>query len=903
MMGGTSRNSVVVHMSEKCLNCDIELNEELECPRCGLTADTVSFEETEATSVGDSSAASLHPDDLSLEAALSSEDPAELATQRDLVPEHNEPSYDLHEFEDSDDLSGWNDEVAPDNDDVADILTADEAEDPEAGGSTPISPGLNTDISLSEHARLRDLIVAPGSTWMAPQPKEQDDKSLIEFTQPLPPKSPSLPKLLAEESSEYVEKLREQHLVLIDCPDEDIALAAAHALIEGLNLPRAGTARLLNFDRSVGEGSQPSIYNLRKKSKSDHRVAVLADAATESARQFLEPIITVNRFASEAIQDDLRRNDMYMICMVNLAALEDLVRFNDRARELKFPCWRLPFLSSLLERYDVAKPEKIETQIDEQRKLGWWSPNDSEFYFKLKTLLVSNELSNQIDSNMKAPPVGPVDKLFKGDQPLQDTVLYVATFFPNLTPYEFNQLVPVLLSPAGPNGAAGNTNGGANDASLKPTTNSALHDWRTRPDQILRQCNLVSVPVRDATKGVSFTNHTIRDNLRTYLEREYSLFLENRFQDVQELGLLFSPSAKTSQGAMQMILEMAVSYPEYYGSKWLATLVTDFEAVFAGTENTRAKTWAWIDETTPAGARKRFYQTLADLIRAMLEPPRLSDLVEEFLRKLLLSKHHDAVLEIVRRLQFAPAFDQFKWLKQLFHQGNQQTRTQAAEYLRAHLKRMGARVYQALKSLKSWLPEADNRSQNSYPIPARIALRLVYFYFSETTFRFDQQYFGAWPSSHPLFAFADAGSAADNLRLLVSWLFHPGMKTVFTDQRGSDERGTVRFNNLLTHWFFILNGRGDGSSQSIEDQTTSGASFGAHTVRTLLLQEIVRAASAAQQIGLLDHWREQSQATLRMLSNKSYSSPERDELAWKRDLLVELIASYEKLLLAQSLCS
>jgi hypothetical protein len=325
--------------------------------------------------------------------------------------------------------------------------------------------------------------------------------------------------------------------------------------------------------------------------------------------------------------------------------------------------------------------------------------------------------------------------------------------------------------------------------------------------------------------------------------------------------------------------------------------VTDFEAKLAGTENIRAEAWAWIDETNPAGARKRFYQTLADLIRAMLEVPRLTELVEDFLRKLLFSKHHDAVLEIVRRLQFAPAFDQFKWLKQLFHQGNQQTRTQAAEYLRGHLKRMGMRVYQALNSLESWLPEADNRSPDSYPIPARIALRLVYFYFSETTFRFDRQYFGVWPSSHPLFAFADAASAADNLRLLVSWLFHPGMKAVFTDQRRSEERGTVRINNLITHWFFILNGRGDGSPrESGEDQTTSGPPFGAQSVSSLLLQEIVCAGNAAQQIALLDHWRGQSQATLRMLSNKSYSSPERQELAWKRDLLVELIASYEKLL-------
>lgn len=143
-------------------------------------------------------------------------------------------------------------------------------------------------------------------------------------------------------------------------------------------------------------------------------------------------------------------------------------------------------------------------------------------------------------------------------------MLYIATFFPNLTPYEFNRVVPLLL-----HGVSGSANNGVAEESeaAAQREKAALLVWRDSPDRILKECSLVAIPLRGSIKGVSFSNHSIRESLRGYLERDYNFFLENRFQDVQELGLLFSPSAKISQGAIQLSVEMAAAYPEYYGSK------------------------------------------------------------------------------------------------------------------------------------------------------------------------------------------------------------------------------------------------------------------------------------------------------------------------------------------------
>lgn len=814
-----------------------------------------------------------------------------------------------------------------DEDWISEELPNGEARDEAYGvpGVDPLPPnaGVSFEMKLAGEASARDItsinargpgtqfkwenyIINPTQLKETGQ-KEDDERELLEFTEALPQKSPHLPEFVSDEVSEYLDKLREERLVLISCPDEDVAFSAAHALIDGLNLPQVEQRRLLNLDKSAGEGSSPSIYYLRKKSDSDKETVVLVDAATEKARPFLEPIIYAARLSSAAIQDDLRRNEMYMLCLVDPAYVEDGPQADDglrQARELKFPCWRIPFLRRLLERHRIERPEEVEQKIKNQRAKGWWSKSESEFYFKLKSYLQRGALDEEIKRLDQAPPPGPVSELFKGDRPLSDTVLYVATFFPNLTPYEFNQIVALLLSnspEAANNGVAEQSKNSADEPAGVPREKAPLQLWREWPDKVLEECSLVTIPLRGTTKGVNFSNHNLRDKLREYLEREYSFFLENRFQDIQELGLIFSPFARVSQSAAQLSVEMATSYPEYYGSRWLSGLVTDFESSLAGAQGAEGLKWRFIEEVNTAKARKRFYQSLSELVRAMLEEPRLAEVVEEFLQQLLLSKQYGGVLEVVRRLQFAPAFDQFKWLKQLFNRGDQQTREQTGDYLRGYLRRMEGRVYQVLSSLESWLPKED-RPLQTYPFPAKYALRLLLFYFSETNSKFDARYFGSWPSAHPLFAFRDADTMASNLRLLVRLLFHPGMKGVFREQRITQANGVYHINTLVTGWFFILQGKGQGRASSLDNEVDAAKSqLNAAAVSDLLLEQIVCTTTTPQQQAALSaHWREESQRMLRALSHKPYGSPAWEELAWKRDLIVELITRYEQLRVSAS---
>jgi len=867
---GTAR--AVSIMSNNCPECNSELNEQLECERCAQAAAV--FAQTEDTAARDLSYAGL-PSDPDHVAEI---DPAvvtlsayeSLGFDVEGAAEPGDAGVDDSSFEETGD--DWDEGLG------GGALPAEATEEdelPRVSFRTSAERGGRIGISVNTSGEAPVNIYGPLTLPPAPAPKD-DERTLIDFTEALPPRNPRLPEFVFEELSEYLDKLKEERLVLISCPDEDVSYSAAHALIDGLNLPHGKQRRLLNIDRSAGEDWPLSIYYLSGKRESEDEVVVLVDAATERARPFLEPIIRANRLASGQIQDDLRRNHMYMVCLVDPAQLDDGPRPDD---ELKFPCWRIPFLRRLLTRY-LEQPEEVERQIMAQRANGLWSLNDSPFYFEVKSYLLRRELSAELERRTKTPQRSAED-LFKQEDPLSATVLYVATYFPNLTPPEFNRLVPLLC---------GDTTWAADgnaSTQAKPAAHAqeSLQVWSTAPDQILKDCSLITIPLSDATRGVRFSNNNLQDQLRKYLEREYNFFLENKFRNVQELGLIFSPSTQVSKSAVQLCVEKAAAYPEHYGSSWLAGLVTDFETALANAEPGETFAWRFISEPNDVKARKQFYQSLAELIRSLTEHPhpQAADVADSFLQQLLLAKRRSAVLEIVRRLQFAPKFDQFKWLKQLFDQGNQQIRDQTSEYLRGHLKRIRHGIYQALSNLELWLPK-DARPLKDYPIPARHALRLIHTYFRDTNARFDARYFGAWPSAHPLFAFTDTTTAVFNLGLLVRLVFHPGMYSVAVTNR------------RITNWFYVLEGKGEGVPQERGDNAgASSTELDAAAVSNLLLEEIARGAGTAQQTALDVYWQDESDRLLKEMSNSPHGGAAWQSISWRRDLVSRLIKRFEPL--------
>src|SRR5690349_18941028 len=257
-------------MREACPDCNAELNENRECSQCGF-------------GVVVSSAAEV-VDEIDVNEAATLVD-VETATDSD----HDWPSED-----DTPD-AGENYQ----SDDYGEELPDDEDEENVSG------PANINDIKNEGH-----IGVVAGQVIIEGRPPfplpEIEERALFDFTQPLPEAATYnfLPHFSAKELDTHAQELKDYRLLLLSCPDEDIALSTAHKLIAALNLPEPLKKRLLNFDKIAADGPQPSIYNLIRKRNPEEQIVVLADATIEKGKEFLKPILTAGLSASIGIKYD-----------------------------------------------------------------------------------------------------------------------------------------------------------------------------------------------------------------------------------------------------------------------------------------------------------------------------------------------------------------------------------------------------------------------------------------------------------------------------------------------------------------------------------------------------------------------------------------------------------------------
>jgi hypothetical protein len=754
--------------------------------------------------------------------------------------------------------------------------------------------------------------------------------SLLEITTNLSAKEANIPDFQNDSLPIYVDKLRNERLILISCAHQKVALGAAYALLEQLQIAEANR-RFLNFDRSGLEKSNLSIYLFSQMTGgNEEETAIVVDAFGEESRTFLDWLISRTEGGAMDIRKDLRGNRFLMLCLVD-AAYFDIIesRLQNRRRLPTFTSWKINFLSPLLRHYFPDDYGQLEQQILRQQAQGKWKKNDTEFCYQVcgyldKDLLVEELKLREFDA--PEPDLADTPQ-FKGNQPLEDTLLYVATYFPDLTPHEFDYMVTTLLGDKTTTITVKtlkkNKEGETEQVEVeveKPLTSF----WEIDPDKYLESCRLEATSGAEAVTVINFVDAKFREDLKQRLERKHSVFLVRQFQTTQRCGLLFSATPRIAANVIRLSIDMARAHPDVFGKDWLFKLLTDIRCHFAAIESTHERLGAE-DFKPPAsiGAgqpKAKVYERVTQLLRQMLEASQLEEIVDGLLKQLMSTGMHDSVLLIIKGLQFAPAFDEFYWMKRLLDEGQEAIRAQTYEHLYSYIKKIG--IYPLLGKLEAWLPK-EEQPTDAYSQANIFALRLVVEYCSETTETFDPQYYGAWPTRHRLLAFEEAGSAADNLRRLTRWLFHPGMASVFaalgvaTILDFTDP--TVPFiSELLVEWIYVLQGYSEdpalvarraaalGSLPGATEDATlvlPSSQLAAATVRMILLQQIVAATNRTQQNEILSYWEELRDFMALVVNlhgdlffNYSPDYRERKLILRKRELIRGMIKQFRELI-------
>jgi len=768
-----------------------------------------------------------------------------------------------------------------------------------------------------------NIIAQVYNAYYGKEPRQEPEAylSITEATVKLPPNSSDLPRITFDRHEFYLQTLKTERLILISCADQDLTYAAAYALIDNLEIQSDERKRFLNFDRLLKEHLDFDIYSFFKKSApSKPGYIIVVDAFSDKSQTFIDSLFNAGRGSSDNIKEDLARARLFVICVLTPEEIE--IRVKSYKDPLRFTHWELPFLPLLLTCYQPAVAvEELQTILLEQQGRGNWSRDNTEFARQIKAALKSNRLSEEIAQRAETPQPLNVSALSSEGDKLIRLILYVATYFPGLSPSEFNQVMDVLLDDRTETVAITSTTTGADGKTVIFETQverKLRQRWEQSPDNLLKNCQLVTNG--NSIHTIAFFDDRLGLRQKELFEKEYRLYLRTEFKNLQQCGLLFDVSEKVAEQVMRLILEMMLAFPGDYGRDWLLTLVMDLLGQLDAAENETLsrsdRTAQFLKKSWGDRFLRQFYARLAQLLRKMLEHPNLVEVVGGLLEQLIVARRFTAVPELIARgLGNGPGFDKFYWVKQVVDRGDETARKKAQSYLYGEIKK-DQQIYEVLRALEAWLPEPE-RSLDHFSLSNNFALQVMLDYCLETTFEFEPKDYGAW-HKHPLLAVRNLEEASRNFDLLMRWLFHPGMKRILAEvehlfvssglAEEDDFAGDSKrlFSAVFTKWAFILCGQPEVSAQNASVRDESGApqtaalgqesepaAVKADDLLEILLSQIFSHTDKLQQTDLLDYWQGLNDDLLAandfMIEIiRHYDKSLRQEIKWKRKLVSRL---------------
>ena len=236
----------------------------------------------------------------------------------------------------------------------------------------------------------------------------------------------------------YSKTLQEENIILVSCFHPSILKAAADALVESV-------------DNFVDKRYLPlmDINDFLKYQEEGKLVVVNAVKTT----QFLDWFTTYNNVLDRAsFKEELKAKNRFLICLIDLEMLEKALQ-SKMQDSLHFCHWQVPFLSNLIKETFPMHATEIEKKITQQREKGLWGRSDKEFYELVNGFTKNGHLFKELEKR-EADNAREIlyeertgeSSLFKDGEDLENMVLYVAVFFPELSPSSFYEVVSSLIA-------------------------------------------------------------------------------------------------------------------------------------------------------------------------------------------------------------------------------------------------------------------------------------------------------------------------------------------------------------------------------------------------------------------------------------------------------------------------
>ncbi len=754
--------------------------------------------------------------------------------------------------------------------------------------------------------QLFNLIVAPDGK------STRQKHSLYADTRALP-KLSSPPQCLADELQLRSKELGETHMLVLACASWDVAFSSADSLVTQLGIDDSHKKRLYNVKDRFQEGSDITIESFLPAEEAEEEeqgsAAIIVDALSDSGHEYVTSLISDHSGLYR-----LKEKAIYLISIVRPGYVDQ--HSADSGLQSGCSYWKISYLDCLLKSHFAEQHLQLKKDIEEEVKVGWWDTEESGLCYELERYIKAGTALNTIKERIgtRPPPLLPPDSIFQVESAnnppvlsaelrIERTVIYVATYFQNLAPREFNEIVEAILRDLDDTEPAPKPV----EVDQLPAGQSAgravIDIWREHKDRFMWRYLKETAASDEMTTVVDFANSSARTLLRSHLEDVRRYYIKDQFSLLQRRGFLFHPDTRVAENMIRLTANAFANYPDEFNKDWLVKLIINLNDSFASDrgavpvfENGILSFLSFV----PSGRAAWGYSRISELIRELIRFPQTADLVNRALSDLMRMRCYEPVLNIAKRLRFAADFDGLYWLKRLFDNGDSDIRQQAFLYLYYTVKESDSDIHQTLTKLESWVPAADPNRRN-WPKSTCFALLLLIRYSFQTirsaTEKHKKARLDAGPIEYPLLSFANDAAARTGVKRIFTWLLHPAMANTVRDLESDPQMKNLLsdldlesnphrvLGILLVEWTVILLRHGDLAdddlNQSADQSPDDDRVKMVRRVFALLIENASGLMSEVHRKDLIDFWEDCNRELLRMMTRVGRDKREQMFARWK----------------------
>jgi hypothetical protein len=513
---------------------------------------------------------------------------------------------------------------------------------------------------------------------------QSDAKTLEEFTDPYSRGRTTL-RFAERELKGWITALTERRILVIHCQSQKVIQNVVHELMDSVHFRDVTT---LALRKDCGKQSS-SFTHCLQRSAANKETLVLVEATDISKQPFMDDLFADSALSWSSHAQTLERQKRRVLV---LTTTEHLARY----RPGMIPVVEIPVEFALISETesDDSRVAQLAEEFTSRSAKGEFGPSRAAQAACLEKYLADGNFL-QIMAGRGAPP-SLEPSVVLGDDPLADTVQFVAAFFPKVAVADFQELVLCIVGddtdPLTPSALPPQVVKMENGSTALETQRPRLAErFRTSNHRLLKELGLYVTTESSLVaqfQSVAFRDERQRGQVVDKFASEHHFFFLEAFEKLRESGVLFHESDAVVNAFVRLAAAQMVRNPHRYGVQWLLDLLLaageriDVVHVEVNDADERARAEALMTLLDAHQARhRRIFEQLEILLRAMLDHPGLRGTIQDTCARLCSMGAHGAVLELARRLERAPDLDVLSWLRRVLDEGDETSRERAVTQL------------------------------------------------------------------------------------------------------------------------------------------------------------------------------------------------------------------------------